>query len=811
MKQDEPLPKYTVNVRSLVEFLLRHGDIAPGDSFFSPERAQLGAEIHRKLQSKYKTETEGYTAEKALRFTKEKDGVILELEGRCDGFYRRGSVLHVDEIKTIEYRIAETGEPDPLHTAQAACYAAMLEEMPEYRCEEVCIHILYYNISERSQTEFRTEFTAAELEQFFTGITDEYFKWILPDAKRQTALQEELHMLRFPFPAYRRGQRELAVSVYKTITEGTGANLYAHAPTGIGKTVSMLFPALKAMCREDSATEIQKIFYLTATNAGSGPPQAAASLLSGQLRDLFTVTLTSKEKICPLETPECNPETCARARGHYDRVNECLYEALTSQTQFTKAVIADLSGRHTVCPFELQLDISLWCDVIIGDYNYLFDPTAKLQRYFGEAPRAPKKLPYVYLIDEAHNLPDRAREMYSAKIYKKQFLDFGRLLKGYDTKGLKKLKKNAAAINSFFIAKGKAPEQDSVCFREPDQELIKLCSEYTESAYALLKQKAVPDEIRKPFLDLYFHLKFFCDIARLFNENYYAFYDLAEKNLSYTLFCAHPAQLIQACIDGAVAAAFFSGTLTPFEFYTDAIGGRREEDRFIKIPSPFPPENRLAIMAADVQTTYSKRAEYYGKIAKYIVLVKEYAEHACGGKGNFMVFFSSYKFLSDVAAVLDEEFTENYISVQPRSNRLAEREAFLESFQKNPQKIHIGLCVLGGVFSEGIDLPGSRLSGAVIVGVGLPMVCAERELISLWHETREEGSGFSHAYVYPGINKVIQAAGRVIRTTEDRGFVLFLDNRYFSSRYESLFPADYLMNKAKNYEEAKALLFDLKL
>ncbi|MFR1518996.1 MAG: ATP-dependent DNA helicase [Clostridia bacterium] len=811
MNLSDPRPKYTIHVRGLVEYLLRHGDIAPGDAFFSPERAQLGAEIHRKLQAKAKIEIADYIAEKTLRCTREKDGIVLELEGRCDGFYCKDGTLHIDEFKTIEYQIPDSGAPDPLHTAQAVCYAAMLAAMPEYRCDQICIHIQYIHIADQKQTEFCTNFKPEEVSRHFTDLTDEYFKWILPDANRRSALQKELQNLKFPFSSYRKGQRELAVSVYKTIAENAGANLYVNAPTGTGKTISMLFPALKAMCREESGVELKKIFYLTATNAGSAPPGAAACLLSQQLSDLLSITLTAKEKICPKEAPECNPESCDRARGHYDRINDCLYDALLNAKQFTKDSIAEIACRHCVCPFELQLDLSLWCDIIIGDYNYLFDPTAKLQRYFGEMPKAGKKLPYVYLIDEAHNLPDRARAMYSASLSKKQFMEFSRLLKEYDSKPLKNLRAKASKINSFLIAKGKELEQYPSYSAELDKDFTSLCAEYTESAYELLKEKAVPEEIRKPFLELYFETDFFCDIAKYYDENYYAFYDIKEKNISYTLFCASPAALIQACANNALSAVFFSGTLLPFGFYREAIGADREKDRFIKIPSPFPAENRLAILAADVYTTYSKRANYYGKIAKYIVLVKDYAEHALNGKGNFMIFFSSYKFLDDVAAVLDDAFLAEYVSLQPRNSNLEEREAFLESFQENPEKIHIGLCVLGGVFSEGIDLPGSRLSGAVIVGVGLPMVCAERELISLWHERRAEGTGFLNAYVYPGVNKVIQAAGRVIRTAEDRGFVIFLDNRYFGNRYESLFPEDYIMKKAKNLEEARALLFDLKL
>lgn len=480
--------KYTVNVREMVEFLLRHGDIVPGDAFFSPERALLGADLHRKLQGLFKTEIEGYTAEKGLRFSKEANGVRLEVEGRCDGFYRKDGVLHVDEIKTVDSRFREENGPEPLHTAQAVCYAAILEMLPEYRSEEICIHILYYHVTEKSRTEFRTNFTESELLQYFNGLVDEYIKWISWEANRRNLLQQELCALKFPFPSYRRGQRELAVSVYKTITKNSASNIYVNAPTGIGKTISVLFPVLKAMCAAESGAEIKKIFYLTATNAGAGPPAAAAALLGDQLPELLTISLTSKEKICPLETPDCNPDTCSRARGHYDRINACLYSALLSRRQFTKEEICALSERHEVCPFELQLDLSLWCDLIIGDYNYLFDPTARLQRYFGELQNSGKKEPYVYLIDEAHNLPDRAREMYTARIQKKPFLELMRLLKGAERKTVKTLRKRASALNSFFLAKEKELERLPECSEAADPELIKRCADYTESAYELLKR-----------------------------------------------------------------------------------------------------------------------------------------------------------------------------------------------------------------------------------------------------------------------------------------------------------------------------------
>lgn len=814
--------KYTVNVKSLVEFLLRKGDITPSDSFFSPERAQLGAEIHRKLQKKAKEVCEDYAAEKTLSIELEKDGVNLIVEGRCDGFWFKDDILVVDEIKTIEYTPTDDKVPDAVHIAQALCYAAMLEAMPEYRSDKVCLRVFYYSITDSKESESHTIMTKEEIDEAFKCLTDEYYKWICPDSSRREAFQNELETLSFPFDSYRKGQRELAVSVYKTITEDSEANLYASAPTGIGKTVSVLFPSLKAMCKNVSGTDINKIFYLTAANSGSASPESAAVLLSEQLPSMLSITLTSKEKICPDCKKECSPESCPRASGHYSRVNACIYEALESGGIFTKERITELAERHNVCPFELQLDISLSCDVIIGDYNYLFDPDARLRRFFGDikatsVKNSETRLPYVYLIDEAHNLPDRARDMYSATISAQRIAEFRRIFKP-EAKAYKKIKQSLDDLfeyitnPSLFVTK----KNDASMFI--DQTIVDMCGACCDHAYEILRKKYVRKDMRKKFLDYYFELKFFYETAKRFDLNYRAILDTDSsisynryKTASYTLFCVNPSELIQSSVRSGIKAVFFSGTMHPFSFCAFSIGADEEKDHFIKIPSPFPAENRLSIMAADVSTVYSRRTEYYSTVVEYIRLVKDYAEKSCGGNGNFMFFFSSYKYMDDIADLLEEDFKEKYICIQPRSADPEERDNFIAGFKDNPDCIRIGMCVLGGVFSEGIDLPGSRLSGAVIVGVGMPMVCNERDIISNYHEWRKPGSGFLYAYLYPGMNKVLQAAGRVIRTMDDKGFVIFLDSRYFTKHYECLFPEEYVMNKAKNFSEVRRLLFDLKL
>lgn len=815
------MKEYTVNVRSLVEFLLRKGDITPSDAFFSPERAQLGAEIHRKLQKKAKEVCDDYAAEKPLRIELMKDGVKLLIEGRCDGLWFKDDILVVDEIKTIEFSPTDDNIPDPVHIAQALCYAAMLETIPEYASDKVCLRVFYYSITDSKESESHTIMTKEEIEEAFKQLTDEYFKWICPDAVRYETLQSELADLSFPHKTYRKGQRELAVSIYKTITESTDSNLYASAPTGIGKTVSVLFPSLKSMCKEVSGVEISKIFYLTAANSGSASPENTVFLLSEQLPSLQSITLTSKEKICPFGK-ECSPETCPRAKGHYERVNACIYEALACGGIFTKKRILEFADKYNVCPFELQLDISLSCDVIIGDYNYLFDPDARLRRFFGDfknnSGKISEKQPYIYLIDEAHNLPDRAREMYSASISARRIAEFRKLFKP-ENKIYKKIKQSLADLFDYITNTGLYRTGQKDVSLTVDQTVIDLCEICCDNAYDLLRKKYVRKDIRKQFLDYYFEMKFFYETARRFDINYRAYSDPGSqspqvnryKNASYTLFCVNPSALIQSAASSGRTAVFFSGTMQPFEFCVEAIGGEKDKDRLIKIPSPFPPENKLSIMAADVSTVYSRRSDYYSTVVKYIHLIKEYADVSCGGKGNFIFFFSSYKYMDDIAELLEKDFKDTYVSMQPRNSDPKEREDFINGFKTDPDGIHIGMCVLGGVFSEGIDLPGSRLSGVVIVGVGMPMVCSERDIISDYHEHRMPGSGFLNAYLYPGMNKVLQAAGRVIRTMDDKGFVIFLDSRYFTRNYAGLFPEDYIMNKAKNFDEVKRLLFDFKL
>ncbi len=779
-----------ISMRTLVEFLLRHGDITPGSGGgLRPERAQLGSRIHRKLQKEFAEQQEGYHAEASVRYLWQTELADVLVTGRADGYWIRDTTLYLDEIKTVEEDLSRYEESEILHLAQAEGYAYLLAL--ESGTKQAEISVIYYNIHTEERKRVTNRFSFSELEAFFLDLVQEYAKWVHLDQTRRRDLSEELRQASFPFPSYRAGQRELAVAVYRSIV--SSYKLFVQAPTGIGKTMSVLFPALMAMREGCGST----IFYLTARTAGILAPQDSLERLAGQLPDLLSVTLTAQEKICP-SSNQCDPLVCPRAKGHYDRINQALRESLEQERHFTREVIRQRAEQYQVCPHEFALDLSLWADILVCDYNYLFDPQIQLKRFFG----ADKKGDYVFLVDEAHNLPDRAREMYTARLEKQDFLQVTRWMKGLPQEPCKKIRTCANVLNQFCITQRKllgdlsyqVEEEQNPVLPELLEPFCRAIEEYWGGTFR------IPEE--KELLEIYFKALFFCRISVMYDKGFCFCTERKGNDLVISLYCADPSGILASVFQKGRAAVLFSGTLQPLSFFFRALGGCRETDKLFAVPSPFPRENRLVAAVSNVATTYKKREQYYPEVAEYI--------KALAGlpKGNFMVFFSSYQFLRAVLAYLPEEWQDDILFMQPQSQDPVVREAFLEAFVSQPKKVHIGLCVLGGIYSEGIDLVGDRLSGVVVVGVGLPMVCLEREIIRGVFDRLDEGQGFDYAYVYPGINKVLQAAGRVIRTMEDRGFILLLDERYHMRGYRMLLPEDWNTRYCRSREEGLTLLRD---
>ena len=580
--------------------------------------------------------------------------------------------------------------------------------------------------------------------------------------------QESIRFLEFPFP-YREGQKQLVTDVYRTIHRGK--NVFIQAPTGVGKTISTIFPTVKAM----GEGLVERIFYLTAKTITATVAKETFALLSKQGYVAKTIQLTAKEKLCLCEEMECNPVHCPYAKGHYDRVNDAVYDLLQKSDFFTRDEILAQAEEFMVCPFEMSLDVATWVDNIICDYNYVFDPNVRLKRFFQEGVKGK----YAFLVDEAHNLVDRSREMYSAVLIKEQIMSVRRILKPIH----KGLDKALEKCNKEMLSYKRACETYQV------HEGIGVLMFHLMRVASLLEEfleKPQDFPEKKEVLDFYFELRNFLAIYELVDEHYVIYSQMNEDGqFMMKLFCVDPSENLQKCLDKGVSTVFFSATLLPVNYYKQLLS-TKEDNYAIYAHSTFSNEQRLLLFGRDVSTKYTRRnAAEYEKIAKYIVTTVQ------GKKGNYMVFFPSYKLMQDVADVFCELVDSDVTIFLQKSNmKEQEREEFLSAFEEEREGSMVAFCVMGGIFGEGIDLKNDRLIGAVIVGTGLPQISNEREILKNYYDARGL-SGFDYAFRYPGINKVLQAAGRMIRTNEDKGVILLLDERFLQDTYRNLFPREW--------------------
>lgn len=771
--------KARVSVRNLVEFILRHGDLDNALAYSDPDAMQEGTRLHKKIQ---KSMGSDYAAEVPLSMVSniEYDGELFEItvEGRADGVISNENGIIIDEIKCMYMDLKQLKEMRLLHRAQAMCYAS--QYAIQYEHDKIGIQLTYCNIETENIKRFTEQFTKKELEEWYQGLLKEYAKWVSWQYHWSLKRDAAMKKLTFPFD-YRPGQKELAAGVYRTILRGK--KVFIEAPTGVGKTISTLFPAVKAF----GEGLVSKIFYLTAKTITRTVAENAFQIMKEQGLAMKLVTLTAKEKSCILEKPECTPGRCERAKGHFDRVNDAVYDLLVHEEGITRELILEYAKKHQVCPFEMCLDVTTWADGVICDYNYVFDPNVYLRRFF----TGDKKQDFVFLIDEAHNLVERAREMYSAALYKEDFLTVKRLIGSKSVKMAKCLD----ACNSVMLKLKRECDEIEVWENAGEMPLyvMRLISEYEE----FLQEHRDFDK-REEVLNLYFELKHFINIHDIMDDNYLVYSDYAENGtFRLTLKCMDPSKNLAECLKKGRSAVFFSATLLPIRYYKEQLGGT-EEDYAVYAPSPFQKEKRLLLIGSDVSTKYTRRGEEeYERILQYIEIIIK------AKKGNYMVFFPSYQMMQQVY-----ERSENRIPniiMQSNSMTEQEREEFLEAFQESPKESVVGYCVMGGIFSEGIDLKGSRLIGAVIVGTGLPMVCNERELSRGFFDKRN-GSGFDYAYLYNGMNKVQQSAGRVIRTVEDKGVVALLDERFLKEQYQELFPREWFPYEVVRLQNVKEKL-----
>ncbi len=772
-----------ISVRSLVEFILRSGDIdnrhgMPADK----EAMQLGSRLHREIQGQM---GKAYQAEVPLKTLWHCEDYAISVEGRADGIFpmtvgnapdlpeeifqavaEADGLMFVDEIKGSYRSPARMEEPVPVHLAQAKCYAYIYGV--SHGLKNMGVQMTYCNLETKETRRFHQIFSVDELTAWFSAVMEEYQKWCDFQQSWKKVRQASIPEVPFPFP-YREGQKDMAAAVYRTIARKK--KIFIQASTGVGKTISTVFPAVKAVGQGIG----DKIFYLTAKTITRTVAQDAFALLKEKGLKYKVITLTAKEKICPLEETDCNPLHCPRARGHFDRINDAVFEMLNEECDFTREAVEAYAEKRNVCPFEMSLDLAAWMDAVICDYNYVFDPRARLKRFFGEGVRGD----YLFLIDEAHNLVERGREMFSASLYKEDFLELKREVQPYN----RKLSRQLETCNRMMLEWKR--ESDSWRLLDSTGAFPAALMNLTGMLEDFMEELTDRD-LGKKVLDFYYQVSKFLDIYERVDENYRIYTDFSEDSRFFIrLYCINTAVNLQECLDKGSSTVFFSATLLPVRYYMGLLC--KDTDCYaIYAESSFRPENRLVLMGLDVSSRYSRRGpREYAKIAAYIQAM------VSGREGNYMVFCPSYRMLQEISQAYMEicEPRTEIICQKPGMSE-TDREEFLAKFSRETPHTLVGFGVMGGVFGEGIDLTGERLIGAAIVGAGLPQVCSEREILKDFYNAAG-ADGFSYAYIYPGMNKVLQSAGRVIRTAADRGVILLLDERFGQTAYRSLFPREW--------------------
>lgn len=797
-EKTEKRSQIRISVRNLVEFILREGDIdnRHGQSV-SPEAMLAGSRMHRKIQ---KRKGSDYHAEVPLKLVLKEEYYDLILEGRADGIQiltegekpdysvsfqnivlEDSAKVIIDEIKGIYMKLDHLLAPVGVHLAQAKCYAYIYAL--QHDLKRIGVQMTYVNLDTEEMKYFSEEYTFEALEGWFDDLIASYRKWSDFQYAWKKLRQESIQKLQFPF-AYRKGQKELAAGVYRTIQRKK--NLFIQAPTGVGKTITTVFPAVKAVGEGLG----DRIFYLTAKTVTGTVAWETFDQLRRQGYQAKLIQITAKEKMCLCAEMECNPVHCPYAKGHYDRVNDAVFGLLQKEDFFTREVLLEQAREYQVCPFEMSLDVASWVDDIICDYNYVFDPNVYLKRFFAEGIRGD----YIFLIDEAHNLVERSREMYSATLRKEDFLSVRKIMKRYQPK----LDKDFNKCNRILLDYKRECENYKV-YQDIGSFIFTLMNLASGLDEFLQRSTEFPE--RKEVSEFYFAVRNFLNMYERVDEHYVIYGEhTAEGGFLLKLYCVDPSLNLQECIDKGNAAIFFSATFLPIRYYKSLLS-TKQDNYAVYAETAFTEDQSLLLLGRDVSSRYTRRnQDEYRRIAEYIRKTGQ------AQKGNYMVFFPSYKMMQEVYEVFEGlNCGEMETCMQVSGMKEEEREAFLGQFAAEHERSFLAFCVMGGIFGEGIDLKNEQLIGAVVVGTGLPQISNEREILMRYYDERS-GEGFDYAYRYPGMNKVLQAAGRVIRTVDDSGVILLLDDRFTRREYESLFPKEWERRSSCTVESVSGYL-----
>lgn len=750
-----------LSVHQLVDFLLRKGDI--DNRVFNRSSMQEGSRIHASFQEKQGSE---YISEYPLKHTFVIDEVTIELQGRADGVIKKDAdEFLIDEIKSSVVDLGTFREENnEWHLGQAKCYALMF--LYEQHLSHVGVRMTYIRQGkEKERMVDYYSFLKEELEQFVYGLLYDYLAFMNIVFRHQEERDISIKNMQFPFDKYRRGQRELAKYAYG-ITKN-GGRFYCEAPTGIGKTMSTLFPFIKSL----SDDEHSKIFYLTAKTSGKEAAYEAAELLKSKSLVLNDIVVTAKDKICFSSGQACNPDECPFAKGYYNKIQSVLKQSLLDHSTFNYETIVKIARENELCPFELELDLSLFCDLIICDYNYVFDPISYMKRYFDEDASH-----FLALVDEAHNLVDRSRDMYSASV---SYIAFLKARKSIRKVKHSRLKKMMSKLDKMFQEIATSNPEGNTILEDLPEENFKLLTSFINLMQDLNKNEH--EVVSKDLLEFYLEANRFMRISEFYSERYIAYYQVGD-DIKIHLFCLDASHFISSMTDRLKGSVFFSATLSPIEYFIDTLGGKKDSDPTLILPSPFPASNFKLMVAPKVSVKYKNREASYEEVAEYI-------RAFTGVKtGNYFVYTPSYEYLEKLLGFFSDKDFVFYR--QNRDMTDEEKEDFLNHFTSHPVETTVGFLVIGGSFAEGINLIDDRLIGAVIIGIGMPRINFESDQIAAYYK-KQEKPGHDYAYLNPGMNKVMQAVGRVIRSEEDRGAALLIDERYMYRQYQDLFRVEW--------------------
>ena len=773
----------TLSVHQLVDFLLRSGDI--DNRVFNRSSMTEGSRIHTAYQA---SQGSDYLSEYPLKHRFVVSGVDITLQGRADGIIKtkRGEFI-LDEIKsTVEDLMTFRNDNFDWHIGQAKCYAYLFAL--EQNLNSIGVRLTYIKQGKKKEKQIEEHFFIKdELESFVMDLFNEYLAFYNIIFRHIEKKNETIKELDFPFPEFRKGQRKLAKYCYVLAIKG--GRFYCEAPTGIGKTMSTLYPFIKASAKDEEA----KIFYLTAKTSGKESAYNAVEILKSKGLQINDIVITAKDKICFCKGKACNPDECPFAKGYYNKIQDVLNYSLANYSTFDSKTIINIAREHEVCPFELELDLSLFCDVIICDYNYMFDPISFMKRYFDEDASH-----HLALVDEAHNLIDRSREMYSSVLSYDKFMTARKSVKHSKHT---KLKRAISKMNKLFKDFSEGQDVGQHILDKYPPELEEVLSYFITTCQDINKNEH--EEMTKELLDFYLDVNEFNRISEFYGDKYLLYLDVLVDTLNIRLLCLDSRSYLRKTLNQIKAAVLFSATLQPIDYYVDTLGGDVREDPSLILPSPFPIDNLRILVAPYVSIKYKDRDKSYQDVVAYI---KKFV----GNKiGNYFIYSPSYEYMQHLLDVFKLDDVDIY--VQSKDMTESEREDFLLNFKPNPEKTSLGFLVIGGAFSEGIDLVSDRLIGAVVIGIGMPRLNFESDKIAEYY-SEQDLPGRDYAYVNPGMNKVMQAVGRVIRSENDRGAILLIDERYLYYQYKELYRAEWrnykVVRSPEDVEENLAKFFE---